>query len=363
MARTWTTRNYHPGDEQEIIELWKTVFSEGEHERAELDYWKWQFVNGPAGSGKIKVAVDNGKIVGQYAVVPLHMQLQGTPVVAALSLDTMTHPDYRRQGMFSILANELYTQLREGNIPITYGFPNENSLGGFVTKLQWTHVCTLPVYIKPIHLGTIVERAISNRWLGKAAKPFANLAGAAVFRKSGPSSETVGQFQWLEHFDQRANELWQRAYHQGKIAITRDSKYLNWRYFDNPKRDYRAIAFEEDSELIAYAVVRVMEQYGLQGVMIMELVSQPDRYDTLQAVLKAVSDYCIELNADLIACMAHGDDDLINLLKRNGFILPPSKFSMKDWYFGGRVNNHSIDLQVINQPDNWYLTFGDTDII
>jgi hypothetical protein len=363
MQRNWTTRNYQPGDERGINKLWKTVFSEGEHERAELDYWKWQYMNSPAGPGKIRLAVDNGKIAGQYAVVPMHMQVQAAAVLGTLSLDTMTHPDYRRQGMFTILANELYEQLGKGDIPITYGFPNDNSLGGFVKKLEWTHICTLPIYVKPINLAKIVEQAISKRWLAKAAYPLAEIAGAVVSRKSMPSSETVGKLDWIERFDQSADELWQRAYAPNKIAVTRDAKYLNWRYFDNPKRDYRAIAFREDGELVAYGVMRFMEQFGLNGLMIMELVSQPGRREAIQAVLSAIYAFSKDAGADLVACMAHTNDTLIYLLKRNGYILPPDRFSIKSWYFGVRVNNQNVNQKVINNPNHWYLTFGDTDII
>jgi len=359
----WTTRNYKPGDEQGIIDLWRASFPEGELERAELGYWNWQFIDNPAGRGKIRLAVHDGKIVGQYTVIPMHMQVQGIPVLGTLSIDTMTHPDYRHQGMFRTLANELYAQLGENHIPLTYGFPNDNSLGGFVKKLQWKHIYTLPVYVKPLRVGAIIEQVICNPFLAHAVLPFAQLTRAVFLRNHVPLSEIGDQLHWIIRFDSRADELWHRAYDTNMVAVTRDAMYLNWRYFDNPQRDYRAVAFEENGELIAYAVVRVMKQFGLRGVMIMELESQPNRDDAIQEVIKAISEYILEVGADLATYLAHGENYLIDLLKQNGFILLPKRFSLKNWFFGVRMNDHSIDQQIINDPDNWYLTFGDTDII
>jgi hypothetical protein len=363
MDRTWITRDYLPGDEQGIIDLWKQVFFEGEQERAELDYWYWQFRDNPAGFGKIRLAVDGDHIVGHYAVVPMQIYLQGKPVDASLSLDTMTHADYRRQGMFERLANELYADLGQQDIGITYGFPNNNSLGGFVRKLEWTHICSLPVYVKPLRSAVIAGQVISNRLLASIAKPLAGLAGSLVFRSKKPPEKFARSLRWLERFDASATALWDRVYDPNKIAIKRSAEYLNWRYFQNPARDYHALAFQENGELLGYAVLRSVQQFGLRGGMITELIALPGREDVSQALLDAASQYFISREIDLIACLAHGDGRLTSLLRRNRFLLPPRQFDFKEWYFGGRTNNAAVAPQLINDPDSWYLTFGDTDII
>jgi len=362
MGKEWFTREYQPGDEKGIITLWKVAFPEGESGRANPGYWNWQFRDPPAGFARIRVAVVDGTIVGHYAVIPVHMQIRGEPILGTLSLDTMTHPDYQRQGILTTLASELYTELGCDGFPITYGFPNENSIGPLIRKLRWTHVCSLPVYVKPLRPGEIVDRIISNRLLATAAKPFAGFGTAIVSRPMTVPSRVRANIRWLEQFDARADELWQTVYDRRKIALTRSAAFLNWRYFLNPLRDYRAVAFEEDEQLVAYAVIRCMEQFGLRGGMITDLVGRPGRDDALQAVLAAAVEHFVSEEMDLASCLIHGDRRITLLLKRNGFLLAPKR-SFKEWYFGVRVNDNSVRPGLINDPGNWYVTFGDTDII
>jgi hypothetical protein len=361
--RKWITRNYREGDEQGIVDLWKLVFAEGEQERGELAYWYWQFRDNPAGPPKIRLAIDGDKVVGQYAVIPMNLQFMGKSVLATLSLDTMTHPHYRRQGMFGTLANELYADLGLNGMPVTYGFPNDNSLGGFVKKLQWTHICSLPVYVKPLRLDVIAAQVISNPGLSIFAKPLARATGALAFRPGRLAEQYKPNISWLDIFDERADDLWDQVYDPAKIALVRNADYLNWRYFQNPSRDYRVISFTKDADLLGYVVLRCMEQFGLRGGMITDLIARPEREDVVQALLDAASEHFLAQGMDLIACLSHGDAGLVSLLKRNTFLLPPKQMAFKQWYFGGRVNSDDISQSLMDDPENWYLTFGDTDII
>jgi hypothetical protein len=209
---------------------------------------------------------------------------------------------------------------------------------------------------------TIVDQVVSKHLLAALAKPFARLATAIVSRSLAVPGQVRANVRWLERFDARADELWQTAYDRRKIAVTRDAAFLNWRYYLNPRRDYRVVAFEEKDQLVAYAVARCMEQFGLHGGMITDLVGRPGREDALQTVLAVAMEHFMEQRMDLAACLIYGDRRVARLLKRNGF-LPVPKRAFKEWYFGVRVNNESVSPDLVNDPGNWYLTFGDTDII
>ena len=77
-----------------------------------------------------------GMAVGYYGVIPCFFQLKGNSIVAAQSADTMTHPEHRKKGLFQQLAKQTYDLAREQNIQFIFGFPNHNSLPGFI-KLKW----------------------------------------------------------------------------------------------------------------------------------------------------------------------------------------------------------------------------------
>ena len=363
MEAKWFAREYEAGDESAIGALWRAAFpDDDEVGRTELEYWNWQYRDPPAGFARIRVAVADGRIVGHYAVIPVAMQVEGKHVCGTLSLDTMTHPDCQRQGILTKLASEVYDELGRAGLPITYGFPNENSVGALTKTLGWHYVCALRVYVKPLHADVIAERLLPGGLLGSMAKPLAHLGATLIGRPSSVPEPARNNMRWLERFSSDADELWQAVYNRSKIALTRNADFLNWRYPQNPLRGYRILAYEEQGQLLAYAVLRCMEQFGLRGGMIVDLVGHPTRDDALATVLAAAEEYFRQEDMDLAACLMHGDRRTVQSLRRSGFLPAPGR-AFKEWHFCVRLNDSSTDADCIADADRWYVTFGDTDVI
>jgi hypothetical protein len=72
-----------------------------------------------------------------YGVIPTLVWYNGKTILAAQSADTMTHPGYRNMGLFTELANLTYVLCKQEGVCLVFGFPNQNSLPGFVNKLDW----------------------------------------------------------------------------------------------------------------------------------------------------------------------------------------------------------------------------------
>jgi len=72
-----------------------------------------------------------------YGVFPIKIIIDSQEYLAAQSGDTMTDPLHRNKGLFTQLALKTYNLAKENNIQLIYGFPNNNSLPGFVKKLNW----------------------------------------------------------------------------------------------------------------------------------------------------------------------------------------------------------------------------------
>ena len=72
-----------------------------------------------------------------YGVIPCFMRFGDKIVLAAQSADTMTHPRYRNKGLFVQLANLTFQLCHNIGIQLLFGFPNQNSLPGFINKLEW----------------------------------------------------------------------------------------------------------------------------------------------------------------------------------------------------------------------------------
>src|SRR6185312_14808637 len=93
-------------------------------------------------------------------------------ILSAQSADTMTHPRYRNKGLFVELATLTYQLCREVGIELIFGFPNQNSVHGFINRLGWQMSETMDCFIIPTGLPqwkrfwrkVPVLKNLFNRW-------------------------------------------------------------------------------------------------------------------------------------------------------------------------------------------------------
>jgi len=71
------------------------------------------------------------------------MHIQGKDYKVAQSGDTMTAPEHRKKGLFTILAKACYKLAEESGFACVFGFPNANSYPGFAKNLDWKFYGTM----------------------------------------------------------------------------------------------------------------------------------------------------------------------------------------------------------------------------
>jgi len=103
----------------------------------------------------------NQNPIAFYGVIPCFLRYQNQLFLAAQSADTMTHPQYRFKGLFVQLADITFDLAREEGISLIFGFPNQNSLHGFLVNLKWQLTEMMDCYIIPV--GTIPGERIAKR--------------------------------------------------------------------------------------------------------------------------------------------------------------------------------------------------------
>ena len=215
-------KKYSEGDEQLILKLFESSFGQ----TMSLDYWKWRFLDNPViDSSMIYLMWDEEVLVGHYAVSPNQLIVRGQEVLAALSMTTMTHPNYGGRGVFTRLAKELYEKEHENNnLQIVWGYPNNKSHRGFIKNLQWQNICVIPKFsIEVNNLGSIK----TNGFIREIKKFLSNHA--------------------LCH-----QEL-SKCY---DVAPLKSESFLNWRYINNPVENYYCL---EVGDTGAFIVVKLYD--------------------------------------------------------------------------------------------------------
>lgn len=361
MAVEWMVREFRPEDLPALYDLTVLSFANDPNTRpVEVPYahFEWMFLQCPHGEGCRYVAVVGDKIVGTHGTIPIKMYYRQQEILGSLSIWAMAHPDYRRQGMFETLGRRVYDRLGEMGIPLTHAFPNPNSYHGFIHKLGWLDIATLDMYVRPIDLKAVVGKVIR-------IPPIPQIVGAALspfFRVKAPAD---GDFRLcaIYRFDSRADALIEARSKAHEVIVKRDAAYLNWRYIDSPYWKYHVIAAETDSELLGYVVVRCLEAFGLTGGMIMDIAALPGRADVLDALAKHAVVYSAEQGMDVSVAMVQGSIETLDALRHAGFMRVPRKLGMKTWHFGVHCNNNTVDPAFVGDIRNWFVVFGDDDVM
>jgi len=215
----------------ELSEMFELCFNSAPPE----NYFQWKFLQNPAGKARGFVAYHEGNVAGFYGVIPEHFMVGGEKTVVYQSMDTMTHPNYQRQGLFSNLARRTYEYLidREQDVFIT-GFPGATSHPGFVKKLEWKDI-------------VLIDYVFLNRTAFNVK---------SLFRKTSNLS-----FEKIRQFDESFKSYFaDKTYRSKKILRYYDENFLNWRLSNNPSLRYEVVKVSESNTVVGFFVYRLDEE-------------------------------------------------------------------------------------------------------
>lgn len=268
-------------------------------------YVRWKFDDNPDGKPFIAVADDSGRIVGQYALWPTKLRLDRSVIAGAQSLDTMTHPDYRGQGMFVRLAEACMDYAAREGIEALYGFPNENSFPGFVRRLDWDHTGNTSIWVRPIHPSS--HHRIS-RWIGPVVDFGSTLMPVGSTRGFQVQSGCPGKAD-LESLI----EIWREC--GGRCRVEKTVERLIWRFSVHSGMRYRWISVYRGSKLAAIGVWGVDRRTG--NAQLAEVLAVDAR--GADAVVSATVTEAKQSRCPFLIA-ASTRNDLKSSLRRSGFI-------------------------------------------
>jgi hypothetical protein len=360
--RLWKTRDGGPADMDAILALRRRAFGDVDPVKLRPDVWRWTFVDNPAGAGYIRLADHDGLVVGQYAAIPTRFRVggaQATERTFAMSCDTMTDPDYQKQGIFVTLARELNAGIADRHgVTTVFGFPNDSSHPGFVGKLGWFDVHVFPLRVKPIQSRRMLQRYLGSRTLSAALGAVADRAYRVVTPRVREPRRC--RIEPLARFDERFDALWARHAGLARVIQVRDRAFLDWRYFGVPHYEYRPFAVHVNGQLEGYFVVRVLELFDLPLAALVDLFPCPLVDDEVtREVLAFAQLRAADAGAAFLTALlppAHARH-----LIRFGFLSVPDRLNPRRWYFGARCA--ASDEPLLGDINNWYITYGDADVV
>ena len=354
---------YRQGDEGQVVRLFEKVFrKQMDPKGGSLGHWHWEFLGRPEQDVLIRLAWDGYRLVGQYAAGPIRLWVNGQEKRAALSYDTMTDPEYQGRGIFTSLASSLIADMQGKGYHSIFGFPNGNSIHGFMKKLGWRRIGVPPVCIRPVSLSHILHAQLRvparlADWISCFFTGLIQLFGNGRIRAASSKYRIIEE----SAFGDWADHLWDRCKDQHQVWVVRDRAYLNWRYIEKPYNSYRIISARQGEHVAGFAVVCQSDKHAGSSMFIMDLLV--DEAEAAYALLGQILADAKSRRDTLICAMIPRHSMLHRIFRRCGFLRLPEKLFPQELHFAGRLlGNDAVD-DAFYDANAWGLSWGDDDVL
>lgn len=334
-------------DREATEALYRRVFGPDAADASRLR-WDWQYrrnPNSPAEGPAIWLAREGPSIVGQYATMPVRLDVRGQEVDGSWGMDVMVAPERQRQGLGEVLFDTW-----DRHVGAALGLGLSESSHRLFRKLNWPDVGPIPCLVKPL-----TRRAFRrpnwpmpvNRLVSAVTHPFVRM----VARQRPLRAET----ELIRRFGPEFTALWERVAPKFDLAVRRDAAYLQWKYVWPPHVRYTIAALKDDDGYRGYVVYRHAHEPRGRVTLLVDFLADPDDRDALETLLAWVDREARAADSDKIRgfCLHEG---YRRTLKRAGYFQVRSTLQLVV-----KVNAVPLPGDFYKHPERWHVTLGDSD--
>ncbi len=295
-----------------------------------VDEWRWKFL-GTGAAPRACIAVDrDGTVLGQYAGLPVAMQVRGELVTAAQIVDVFVRPESRR-GLGAVrLFRRLVTGFveafcRPDGIALTYGFPGPRH--GRLVDLG---------------AGALGDDEMPPFPLRLWRRP-SSLRGAWVTRHDIAHG-------WSAALQ---DALWEHASARYDVAMARNAAWARWRY-GRPGAPYEFVWAMRRGRPCAQAVLRV----DGDGPRVVDLVWDGRRTGAVAALDRAIGRRARACGAEAAELWLEGDAAAAEVLAGLGWAPGPDPLGVRCMAYGFHPAFRAAAL-----APGFFVTMADTDLV
>ena len=321
---------------------------------SDVGFLKWQYLENPAGKAYVMTAYsDDGRLVGEFAQIPLRFNLNGQTALAGNFVNTLINKSDRDAALFYKLHKEAFD--RCGELAFCFSMPNPNSQPLFLKLLKCKLATHIPLIMLPMRPRALARKMV-NKTLGLFVPGFVYKGFA-----SGGKNVTVSEFN-IDKDGALIDEFWGKIKNKYKVFGVRDLELFKWRYFKNPIREYKVFLVFDKDGMAGYSVVRVLDVQGVKNGMIVDFVVQDGAAEPAKALLKKSISYFAAEKCELCGCLMLSHTEEYKYIKKAGFIRCPDRFLPQPFPLTVKITDASYEDLVMN-AENWFVTMGDYDVV
>jgi hypothetical protein len=271
----------------------------------------------------------------------------------------MTHPDYRRKGLYKKLLFGLREDLQREGIYFVYTFPGEILREHKEDPSVHKRFGTMTIFLKLLDSKAILKGKIKNEFLYKILLFLLNPLVHVFFRSKKKRKSKAFEVLEISNFDNRINDFWKEVSEYFTIIVERKREYLNWRYFKRPNLTFKVLLAEKEGRILGYLVYSFAEGKGA----IIDFLFYPSRHDVFKRLIYTSVNQLKKQNVNMIQCWLFDNKEYFDKIEKG----------LRDEGFKTfqKINKYLVDVEIyspnkisldlVKNPKKWFLTLGDTD--
>lgn len=345
------------GSDAELTKYGKCFNENGSHKSLEILKWFHQKNLPHIQAIYYAIEKNTNDIAAIYTYLPVKLKCMGNVVTAMQSFDTLTDYRHRGKGLFIKLASKLEKEESEKDNELVFGFPNENSVHGFVKKLGFTYFGEVPFLIKPMGITYVLKKLLSKKMPDEVKEINCKVEAPEVVElKNNCVIKSISQF------GNEYDTLWNRISVKINIGVNRDAAYMNWRYVEKPEEDYSKYGFYENETLQAIVIFTLKNKHDGRIGYLMEMLFDPENEKAGNKLLKFCCKVLKKNKADLTLawCFDHSYNYVCH--RKSGFYKFPEKIRPQKLGMIAKTLNSNKAVDIYNVK-NWYFSYSDSDTV
>lgn len=239
-----TIREAAQSDEKGILATLRLALGETPLLQRSTELWAWKHRLNPFGESIVMVAEAGGVVAGVRALMRWDLITpSGSRLRCARPVDTATHPQFTRRGIFRNLTMTALEVARDQSVDLVFNTPNQKSAPGYL-DMGWRHVSWVGAQVRP-RLGPSLAPSESE---------------PPAIERLAPSMSAGSRIPGdLPLRDPRG------------LRTPRTEKYLSWRFAQHPTASYGWVRAEAAEGVL---VARASSRGGKSELVVSDLIGE-----------------------------------------------------------------------------------------
>jgi hypothetical protein len=267
---------YRHDDESEVLAVLQLALGESLTSPRTPEFWRWKHFNNPFGESLLFVARIGNRIAGLRAYLQWRFRSPAGELRALRAVDTATHPEHVRKGIFRTLTLEANRRAEAAGFDLIFNTPNEKSRPGYLS-MGWKAVGRPRAYVRPLRLP---RRSAESRDPAEII-PLGDVPEFTGFVDRDPLG----------------------------LRTARSDRYLRWRFGHHPAVAYRSVTMHAGQ-----ALFRANRRNGRSEAVASELLGR----GSIGLAIRG-------LDADYVVGSARPDSPEARTMRRAGFLPIPGR--------------------------------------